>query len=403
MKIIESKFIYSDGEFLIDSAVVFNDKIIKVGLAKDIKDEYKDAELISIDGNCILYPGFINAHTHLEFSANRSKLKLGSFIEWLYSVFEYRDELVESLNYESLEAAAKEMLSSGVTTFGAISSFGVDLDICVKTPQRVIYFNEVIGSSPAMVDTLFNDFKARLEESIERKSSNFYPAIAIHSPYSVHPILIREVINIAKSKDIAVSAHFLESKSEREWLESSSGEFKELFENYFKTSTPVNSIDGFLDAFKGIKTLFTHVTLAKESEFNKINSENSSIIHCPRSNILLGNGKLDIKNVDNLLLGTDGLSSNYSLSILDELKSALMLHCDIEAKKLATILIKAVTINAAKALDLNVGDIKKGNFADFALFELTSDLSDFSDGSLALNTILHSTKAKEVYIGGVKY
>jgi len=43
------------------------------------------------------------------------------------------------------------MLKSGVTTFGAISSFRADLEVCRKAPQKGIYFNELIGSNPAYV------------------------------------------------------------------------------------------------------------------------------------------------------------------------------------------------------------------------------------------------------------
>ena len=400
MKIIESKFIYVKDKYIQDSAIVFDKTIIEVGLAKDIKKRYPNAQLIRYEGNSILYPGFVNAHTHLEFSANKSALRVGGFIEWLYSVFEFRDDLVEKLDSNIMQKSLEQMLKSGVTTFGEISSFGADLEACVSAPQRVVYFNEAIGSNPAMVDALFADFKMRLEASKEYASDKFYPAIAIHSPYSVHPFLIREVLKIANNQNLLVSAHFLESKSEREWLESNSGEFLELFNKFFNTKTAVNTIEGFLSAFKDTKTLFTHVTQAKEAEFNKINSSSSSVIHCPRSNRLLDCGKLDISSVDNLLLGTDGLSSNYSLSILDELKSALIMHTDIPPKELAIKLIDAVTSNAANALGLNLGEIKKDYFADFAIFELPEDLNDFSKGSLALNTIIECESAKSVFVAG---
>ena len=402
MKIISAKYIFTDGEFIKDSAILFNSKILKVGTLQELKESYPNTEITIFSGNSVIYPGFINPHVHLEFSANRAKLKLGSFIEWLYSVFEYRDYLVNALSQEALQDATKQMLKSGITTFGAISSFGADMQISKETPQRVIYFNEVIGSSPAMVDALFKDFKMRLEESQKLKDNSFYPAIAIHSPYSVHPFLLREVLKIAKEQNLMVTAHFLESYAEREWLENSSGEFKELFEKFFKTSTPVNSIEGFLNAFKDIKTLFTHCTQATKKELEQINNTNSSVIHCPRSNRLLDCGKLDINSVKNLLLGTDGLSSNYSLSILDELKSALLMHIDINPKELALKLINAITINATKAIDLKVGDIKEDYFADFAIFKLPNDLSDNSNEALAMHTIINCQEATAVYIGGVE-
>ena len=400
MKIISAKYIFCNGKYEKDKAIVFNDKILEIGNIDYITKKYPDTNITKYEDNSIIYPGFINMHTHLEFSANRATLKFGNFIDWLYSVFENRDSLVQNLTNDTINSAINEMARSGVTTFGAISSFGADMQECKETPLRVIYFNEVIGSSPAMVDTLFNDFKMRLEESKVLQDDRFYPAIAIHSPYAVHPFLLREVLNIARKDKLLVTAHFLESPSEREWLENHNGEFKALFEKFFNTSTPVNSIDEFLNAFKGIKTLFTHCTQAKDKEFDFINENNSTVIHCPRSNRLLNCGRLDINKVKNLTLGSDGYSSNFSLSILDELKAALFMHTDIDLNNLALKLINSVTINATNALNIKVGDIKEGFNADFAIFTLPNDLKDSSDTSLALHTIINCNKANKIFIAG---
>jgi len=64
-------------------------------------------------------------------------------LEWLNSVIENREELVQTCTDEIMFSAVSEMLKSGVTTFGAISSFGADLEVCRETPQKVIYFNEL--------------------------------------------------------------------------------------------------------------------------------------------------------------------------------------------------------------------------------------------------------------------
>ena len=402
MKIIKTKFIYINGEYKENLAVAFDNKIVEISPLEGLVNRYKDAEVTNYEENLILYPGFINPHVHLEFSANRATLALGDFISWLYSVIEHRDELLERLNLDIMEFAIKQMLKSGVTTFGEISSFGASLQACVNTPLRVVYFNEAIGSNPAIIDALFSDFKQRVFESQKYANERFYPAVAIHSPYSVHPFLLREVLRIAKEEEMLVSTHFLESKAEREWLESNSGEFAEFFKKFFNATKAVNTIEEFIKAFRGIHTLFTHCTQATKEEIKEIEKEGNFITHCPRSNRLLNSGKLDINEINNLTLATDGLSSNYSLSLLDELKAALMLHSDIPPKKLALNLIEAVTTKASKALNMPIGEIKEGNFADFAIFELPSDLEYSDSGSLALLSITHSKEAKAVYINGEK-
>jgi len=399
MQIISAKYIYKDKNFLQNHAIAFDSKIVKVDTINNLKQKYPDIEVKDFGPNSVIYPGFINPHVHLEFSANRATLKYGDFIEWLYSVIEKREELISKLTPQVLQNAIEQMLNSGVTTFGAISSFGVDLQTCLNTPQRVVYFNEVIGSNPAMVDALFSDFKQRLQASFEVANQKLIPAIAIHSAYSVHPILLKEVLKIAKEKDLITTAHFLESPAEREWLESSSGDFKEFFSKFFNTTKAITTIEEFLNSFNSKPTLFTHATQATLSEIEHINKHNHSIIHCPRSNRLLNCGKLDIKPINNLLLGTDGLSSNYSLSILDELKAALLIHTDINPKELSILLIEAVTSNAQKALNLPIGKIEENFFADFAIFNLPSDINS-DPKAIALHTIINSNKVTSLYING---
>ena len=400
MRIISCKYIFIDGNFVKNKAVAFDKTIKKIAPLNELKEEFKNAEIIEYPSNTVLYPGFINPHVHLEFSANQAALNYGDFIKWLNSVIEYRQELVEKLDEELIKLKAKEMLQSGVTTFGAISSFSAELNVCKNLKQRVIYFNEIIGSNPAAVDALFGDFKNRLQESIEAKSDTLIPAIAIHSPYSVHPILIREVLKIAKEKNLITTAHFLESQAEREWLENGTGGFLEFFKNFSNTTKPINTIEGFLNAFNNCPTLFTHGVQATKEELETLNQNGHSLIHCPRSNRLLGCGRAQIEYIDNMLLGTDGLSSNYSLSILEEMRAALMMHHKADLKKLALRLINAVTKNAAKALNLKIGKIETGYYADFAIFKLPNDLKEEENSNIALHTILNCNKTQNVYIGG---
>ena len=400
MKIISSKYTYIDGEYKKDVAVAFDKKIVKIAPLSDLKTEFTNAQLIKYPDNSVLYPGFINPHVHLEFSANRATLKYGDFMSWLYSVIKNREDLVANLNNNLIKEKCNEMLKSGVTTFGAISSFGAELEVCANLEQRVIFFNEVIGSNPAAVDALFTDFKNRVAESMKLKSNTLIPAIAIHSPYSVHPFLIREALNIAKSQNLITTAHFLESNAEREWLENSSGDFLDFFKNFANTTTAMTTIDEFLNAFKNIPTLFTHAVQAKEKELTVINKNGHSVIHCPRSNRLLGCGRAPIEHVDSLLLGTDGLSSNYSLSILEEMRSALTMHFQAKLEELAPRLIEAVTTNASNALNLKIGKIEPEYWADFAIFTLPDDLKYEDKGSLALHTIINCQSADSVYIDG---
>ena len=127
-----------------------------------------------------------------------------------------------------------------------------------------------------------------------------------------------------------------------------------------------------------------------------------SIAHCPRSNRYLGCGRLKIEELDLLFsVATDGLSSNDSLSIFDELRAALMLHNDIPIQELATRLLKTVTADAADILHLNCGKIEADKLADFAVVTLPE--APKREEEIALWTILHTKAVSQVYIQGEQY
>jgi cytosine/adenosine deaminase-related metal-dependent hydrolase len=392
-----------DDEFNIlrDATVVFGSKILGIGSKDDILAKYPQATHEQLPPNSIILPGLINSHVHLEFSANKTSLEYGGFIKWLRSVILKRDDLIPGLSSELINQNLNQMLKTGTTTIGAISSYSADMQECVESKLNVVYFNEIIGTKPDMVDTLFSDFQARLESSLKHKSDSFIPAIAIHSAYSVHPFLLREVLKIARAKDLKVSAHFLESLAEREWLDDSSGDFREFFEEFFNSTSAVTTIDEFLAAFKDIKDLsFTHCVELSQKETTKLQDLQASIIHCPKSNRLLTNKTLQLKDIEslNIAMGTDGLSSNNSLSMLDELRDALWIHKDIEPNLLAQKLIHSATNAGAKALGLDKGILSVGKDADIITIELPDALSCTS--SLALQTLLHTKEVSRTYIQG---
>jgi cytosine/adenosine deaminase-related metal-dependent hydrolase len=115
----------------------------------------------------------------------------------------------------------------------------------------------------------------------------------------------------------------------------------------------------------------------------------------------LGCGRLAIEALPlPFTVATDGLSSNDSLSILDELRAAIMLHNDIPIQELSQKLLRTVTADAADILGLNCGKIEIDKLADFAIITLPEEPKRMEE--LALWSILHTKEVSEVYIEGEK-
>jgi cytosine/adenosine deaminase-related metal-dependent hydrolase len=406
VNIISPKWIVTcDDSFNIfeDYSIVFDEKIIDIDLSSKILEKYPNANNIEVSTNSILMPGLINSHIHLEFSANKTSLKYGDFIVWLNSVIKNRDNLIEKATKELIDQKLRDLIKNGTTTIGAISSYGYELESCANSPMNVIFFNEVIGSKPDMIDTLFADFKARVKNSQAHDSDSFKSAVAIHSPYSVHPFLIREVLKIADQNQMPVTAHFLESDQEREWLDSSKGAFEDFFKNFLNQTRSLTTPEEFIKQFKNSTNIsLTHCVEVDNHHLKMINKCGASIIHCPNSNRLLSKKTLNIESLDelnniNLAIGTDGLSSNYSLNLFDELRSALFMHTSIEPNALAQKLLYSATKGSAKALGVDDrGSIEKNKIADMILFDLDVE----SKEDIALHTILHEKNITHTFIRG---
>ncbi len=393
------KLFVCDEEFsiLTDKAFVFEDKILEFGTLENLSKKYPDAKLIKIPKNSLILPAFINPHTHLEFSANSYTLHFGDFLTWVKSVMNSRQSLSKEAKEELILKILRKMQKTGTATIGEISSFGSDFEPCLKSSMRVVFFNEILGLNEALNEAKKAEFLKRFEKSLEAKSELFIPAISVHSAYSTNLDLIKWALTLAKKHGLLLSTHFLESRAENAWFRKAQGGFKTWLSSLDKDAKPCE-IQTFLKLFKRQRTLFTHCVYLKE--FENLDPKYHSITHCAFSNKLLSQKTFDLKKALksglNVHLGTDGLSSNISLSMLDEMRSNLLIHEGFELKSLAKKLILMATLYPAKALNLNLGTLKVGKSADFSVFKI----EDCKDSQLPLQFILYAKKVKKLFIKG---
>lgn len=218
---------------------------------------------------------------------------------------------------------------------------------------------------------------------------------------STHPILVQEVLKIAREKNMAVSAHFQESHAENEWLNYSSGEFEDFFKDMLDQHESLIKPSDFLYQFQGLEKLsFTHCVRANQKELKQIHDLGATIIHCPTSNRLLSNTALNLSYLEEipLAMGSDGLSSNSSLNLFDELKNALFIHNNFNTNELCQKLLTAATKGGGVALGLQKGVLKEGYDADIISFTLQERVSNAQD--LASAIVLHNREITQTFILG---
>ncbi|RDU64212.1 metal-dependent hydrolase [Helicobacter didelphidarum] len=380
MRIIGASFVMTCNQawdiFYNGGVVIDEEHIIEVGIFEELKKKYCHCDFVFYK-NHILLPAFINAHIHFEFSKNDTSFDYGGFGAWLDSVMNNRGEVLKN-NVQAIQSAIQTQKKNGVGSVCAISSYDLDLKLLLDSKLKVIYCHEVLGALEQDFEKQAISISTRLEKSLAYKSQSFFPALALHAPYSVNPKIAQYVIDLALKYNLLVSTHFLESQAELEWLTMQSGYFQHFYNTYFqiKNAKPHFTIDNFLSLFHGVRTLFVHCLYADDTLQRQI-LDAHHIISCPRSNLLL-NAKMG----NNIIIATDGKSSNIDVSLLNEARYTLFTQLatckDIDIEILSIKVLQAITCNPARALGLNNGVLEIGKSADVAIFELDYNIANQS-------------------------
>jgi len=134
-----------DGEPLADGAVVVEDgRIAAVGTA----DELGEGE--RFDGAAIL-PGFVNAHSHLEYAVYAGFGDGRPFDEWLAVHIQRKSQIGLEEMTAIARLGATECLRSGITTVGDASFSGAAATACDDVGLRGIVYIEVFGAGTAQI------------------------------------------------------------------------------------------------------------------------------------------------------------------------------------------------------------------------------------------------------------
>ena len=153
------------------------------------------------------------------------------------------------------------------------------------------------------------------------------------------------------------------------------------------------------------KSLLIHCIWLTKNEINLIKEKNTSIVHCPSSNMKLASGATlplieCFNNNINIGLGTDSAVSNNCLDLFNELKLTALLQkhhrWDATVAKTNQI-INMPFENGAKALGIdNLGSIKENNLADL----ISLNLNDFNlldtDKNTLISNIIYSANRSNV-------
>lgn len=338
----------------------------------------------TVDG--ILSPGFVNCHCHLELSHMKGKIPEGTgLVDFVFKVVTERSASEEEI-LEAITAAETEMKKAGIVAVG---------DICNNTltlPQKeqgnLQYYNfiEASGWLPAVSEQRFERAKAiydayvrewsmvngELETTPNAKPQTPNCSIVPHAPYSVSENLWCAIQPYFENK--VVSIHNQETRFEDEFFLHGTGDFRRMYElmkidNSHHQPTGLSSLQSYIDKLDDAKNIIlVHNTFIKQKDIDWIQSPvrwyqpQTFFCLCANANKYIENLLPPVamlcNNNCNIVLGTDSLASNWSLSILDEIKTVRKYFPSVPLEEM----LRWATINGAKALGMDsfLGSFEKG-------------------------------------------
>ena len=351
--------IYPDGAIFIEDG-----RIVDIGESDSLGNKYRNVEVIDANGKAVL-PGLVNTHVHSGLIRGTAEdLPLW---EWL---MKHVDPMHKALTSDEAYVAARlcyaESLMAGTTCVMDMYRF---MDRCADAAEELGIRAILV---PYVADKPEYDYFESLKTNIELVESRHGTANGrIHVWFGLEHLVYateetyKRIADLLKKYPVGFHTHADESIEMVERIK----------ENYGRSPIQLFYDRGIL----GPKTVLAHCCWLTPTEMEILAKTETSIAHCPVSNMKLASGVAAIPEcLDRGIkvgLGSDGVKENNNLDLFEEMKFASLLqklhHLDA-AKMPAEKTLKLATINGARALGLDdeIGSLEVGKKADIILVDL---------------------------------
>jgi formimidoylglutamate deiminase len=427
------ELIYGGGSFKTEAALVSNEAgaIAQIGSAREVENaiRLKDRALL---------PGLINAHSHAfqrvirgrtEYRTKNSK---DSFWTWRELMYSAAARLTPEDVYDASRMAFLEMTLSGITAVGefhylhhapdgsayddpnlmskevvrAANDVGLRIALLRVAYARSGYETEANAQQLRFIETNPEVYLKNVEQlgsDLGAGNKMAWVGIAPHSVRAVPLDYLKEIINLAGQRHLAVHMHVAEQPAE----------VSACIEEYGRSPVALLATEGLLsERFTGVHSI--HIS---PKAVRMIADARALVCACPTTERNLGDGIVPVdaffKQGVRVALGSD---SHVEIDLLEdarELEYHLRLQkmeravldpvSDDGRSTLAARLFNCATISGAESIKASVGSLEPGLPADF----FTVDLNDPSIAGAATDDLLSSivfslsrTAVKDVVVGG---
>lgn len=334
-------------------------EIVEVGRGRGDR-HYEQAAIV---------PGFVNAHSHLEYASYAGFGDGLGFGDWLALHVRRKRTLDFDAMLASARLGAAESLASGITTTADYSFAGAAGRAMQELGLRGTCYLEVFHPTDA------REAERQFAEKRERVTETPLVRVGIspHAPYTCSLDVYRWCLSLG----IPVGTHLSESANENEWLSKGAGPLQDMGA-LLVPPTGLRAVPT-LEPVLGPDLLCAHCVDLEPTEIELLATRRVPIAHCPRSNALLGCGvspTTELRAAGAIVsLGTDSPASAPSFDMFEELRAAVYAargRARQPGALSAGAALSMATLDAARCLQLDdrVGTLSPGKRADLAIVSL---------------------------------
>ena len=318
----------------------------------------------------LLSPGLINAHGHAAMTLFRGLADDLPLMTWLEEhIWPAEGKWVdEDFVRDGTDLAIAEQIKGGITCFSDMYFFpkvaadrvhvsGMRAQITVPVLDFPIPGARTTDEALHTGVELFNDLIHHPRITV---------AFGPHAPYTIGDDNLEKIRVIADELDAMIQMHVHETAFEVGQAVELSGE------------RPLARLSRL--GMLGPRFQAVHMTQISDDDMALLVESNSSVIHCPESNLKLASGFCPVERLwqagVNVAVGTDGAASNNDLDLLGETRTAALLAKAVAGSATALDAHRALrmaTLNGARALGIAqvTGSLEIGKAADIVAFDLS--------------------------------
>ena len=338
-----------------------------------------------LDG--ILVPGFVNAHCHIELSHLVGLFKQGTGMDgFIKQINELRCAVDKEGRIKALTAQMEQLYAQGVSAMADISNGNESFDAKASSPLYTRTYLELFGTEPEDAEQIL---AGAIELQKEAKALGLDAAPTPHSCYTMS----QELNRMAAAEGLKsgfISYHNQESDQENDMIRYGKGELWEDYNSRGTTMLPVmgvSALEYFISNLSKARSLPVEdgrVLLVHNVDTDPMSIEAALKAFtqcywaiCPLSNIFIHRA---LPNIDmlrehnlNICIGTDSLSSNTLLSMVDEIRCLQEHFPHLQLDEI----LKWATLNGAAAIGKEdiYGSFEIGKRPGVVLIENTDGLS----------------------------